>query len=416
MRDSLFRPEALESYRADPCGNVRVICPPRFIFLTVFFVAVACAAVTYTWFGQVTRKANVSGYLVPSKGLIKVYAPEAGTLTQQNVSEGSTVKQGDLLFILATERSSHEHTQARSEATALLEQRRNKLQDDLTRQSRLDGEETRALEHRRESVTREIRHLDLAIETVTQRVAHAKEQARQFTRLLPDQFVSRLQAEQKQDEMLERMSELQTLERQQLQLKREQDQIQLEMRSRSINAAKRRAEIERSILALEQELTEQRVRRDIVVRAPAAGTVTAILAATGQYTQTAAPVLSILPEDSQLVAHLLVPSRSIGFVAPRQAVALRYETFPYQRFGSFHGNVVEISKTLLSPHDIRDLPIDLREPAYRVTVALSEQSIPAYHTNIPLQAGMVLEAGIALDRRRLVEWIVDPLLAVTGRV
>ena len=416
MRDSLFRPEALESYRADPRGNVRVICPPRFAFLTVFFAAVACTVVTYTWFGQVTRKANVGGYLVPSKGLIKVYAPEAGTLTRQNVSEGSKVKQGDPLFVLATERSSLENKQARSDSSALLEQRRDKLHDDLTRQAQLDGEETRALEHRLESVSHEIRHLDLAIETVTQRVAYAKEQAGQFIRLLPDQFVSRLQAEQKQDELLERMSELQTLERQQLQLKREQDQVQLELRSRSINAAKRRAEIERNILALEQELTEQRVRRDIVVRAPAEGTVTAILAETGQHTQPAAAVLSILPEDSQLVAHLLVPSRSIGFVAPRQEVALRYEAFPYQRFGSFHGIVVEISKTLLSPNDIRDLPINLREPAYRVTVALSEQSIPAYDASIPLQAGMVLEAGIALDRRRLVEWIVDPLLAVTGRV
>lgn len=416
MRDSLFRPEALESFRADPRGHVSVICPPRFFLLTVFFAALAVAVVSYIWFGQVTRKANVSGYLVPSKGLIKVYAPEAGTLVQQNVAEGSKVKPGDPLFILATERSSHENAQARADSIALLKQRQTKLQHDITLQTQLDGEQTHALEQRRESMTREIRSMDLAIETLRQRVAYAKGQAGLFNHLLQDQFVSRLQAEQKHDQLLERTSELQALERQYLQLRRERDHIQLELQSHTINTAKRRAEIERSILALEQELTEQRVERDIVVRAPAAGTITSILAVTGQFTQTAAAVLSILPEDTQLIAHLLVPSRSIGFVTSRQEVALRYEAFPYQRFGSFHGNVVEISKTLLSPSDIRDLPISLREPAYRVTVALSEQSISAYHTRIPLQAGMVLEAGIALDRRRLVEWIVDPLLAVSGRV
>ena len=96
-------------------------------------------------------------------------------------------------------------------------------------------------------------------------------------------------------------------------------------------------------------------------------------------------------------------------------MALRFQAFPFQRFGSSHGVVKEIARTLISPGDAQ-LPVALKEPAYRVTVALERQTVLAYGKDVPLQDGMLLEADIALDRRRLVEWLFEPVLALTGRV
>ena len=55
------------------------------------------------------------------------------------------------------------------------------------------------------------------------------------------------------------------------------------------------------------------------------------------------------------------------------------------------------------------------EPVYRITVELARQTVTAYGEALPLQAGMTLEADIALERRRLYEWVLDPLYTVTGR-
>ena len=44
------------------------------------------------------------------------------------------------------------------------------------------------------------------------------------------------------------------------------------------------------------------------------------------------------------------------------------------------------------------------------------QAVQAYGQPQPLAAGMQLEADVLLDRRRLIEWIFEPLLSVTGRV
>jgi membrane fusion protein len=53
---------------------------------------------------------------------------------------------------------------------------------------------------------------------------------------------------------------------------------------------------------------------------------------------------------------------------------------------------------------------------YRVTVALEAQAVKAYGAELPLQAGMFLEADSWLERRRIIEWIFDPLDSITGRI
>ena len=51
-----------------------------------------------------------------------------------------------------------------------------------------------------------------------------------------------------------------------------------------------------------------------------------------------------------------------------------------------------------------------------MTVRLPAQQVSAYGQAMILQAGMVVDADIAVDRRSILEWVFDPLLAVTGRL
>lgn len=132
----------------------------------------------------------------------------------------------------------------------------------------------------------------------------------------------------------------------------------------------------------------------------------------GEYTQKVRVNGYLVPSteliDARLQARLLVPSRAIGSVHVGDAVRLRYQAFPYQRYGSFAGAITEISKTLLAPAD-RDGPVTASEPVYRVTVALERQTLVAGGTTWPLQAGMQLDADVPLARRRLIEWMFEPL-------
>jgi membrane fusion protein len=172
------------------------------------------------------------------------------------------------------------------------------------------------------------------------------------------------------------------------------------------------------IQSLRSELstTEQRVaeisgRRAYVIRAPDAGRISTLQATVGQFADPRRPQMEIIPNNSALQAELFIPTRGIGFVKPGQEVRILYEAFPHQQFGTYGGRINEISQTILSRSDASG-PIELKEPAYRVIVALDRPDIDAYGKRIPLQPGMLLNADIILEKRSLLRWFLGPLLSV----
>jgi membrane fusion protein len=180
-----------------------------------------------------------------------------------------------------------------------------------------------------------------------------------------------------------------------------------------LRAAQQQAELERELSALQQDIVGAEAARRIVVTAPQDGTVTAIAAERGQFVGPQ-PLATLLPASSPLEAHLFAPSRAIGFVVPGQAVRVRYAAYPFQKFGQYSGEVTHVSRVALAP---AELPPQLVPPTggdtlYRITVRLASSTVMAYGKPQPLVAGMQLEADILQERRRLIEWLFEPMIAM----
>lgn len=415
MRHALFRQEALDFHREKLLGEVVLVRPLSVSLLTGAAVWIALTVMGFAWWGEYTRKAHVTGYLEPNKGVIKVYAPQAGTLIEKHVKEGQAVKQGTVLFVVSSERSSREAPETQATAMAQLRRRRESLQEELVKQGHIDRIQLATTQERGRNMDAELAHLVAELQLQEQRVASAVDTVQRYRLLVAKGLASEMQAQQRREELLDQQSKLHSLQRSRLSVEGGIQTLKRELTSSDLKAKNQRAAIERNISALEQELTEYESRRQVVIVAPSDGVVTTILSVQGQNITPSTPLLSLMPVDTVLEAHLLVPSRAMGFIAPRQTVAVRYQAFPYQRFGSARGRITEIAKTLITPNEVI-LPVPLHEPVYRVTVALEAQTVTAYGTEIPLQAGMVLDADIALDQRRIFEWIFDPLYSITGRL
>jgi len=101
-------------------------------------------------------------------------------------------------------------------------------------------------------------------------------------------------------------------------------------------------------------------------------------------------------------------------------VLLRYQAFPYQKFGLQAGQIAQVSRSPLQPSELVGVPLaqtlGTAQPLYRITVTLDRQSVAAYGRDQSLSPGMQLEADVLLDRRRLIEWIFEPLLGLANRV
>jgi|KBSMisStandDraft_5_1062788.scaffolds.fasta_scaffold03335_10 membrane fusion protein len=415
MRSTLFRQEAIDSLRDRHLGDALTARPLALSVLTGLSGLVALAVLLFGLIAEYTRKAHVTGYLAPTHGVIKLHAPQAGTLTETHVEEGRRVARGDPLYALSSERSSPAAPESQAAAIAQLRERRASLAGEIEQQAALALLAQQDLEQRLRDVAIEITQVDAAVATQGERLAGSRATLERHATLARQGFFSEAQLVQQREQVLEQQARLQALERSRTALQRDRGSLAAAQAAQRPKSARERAAIEREISALDQQITEYESRRTLVITAPADGVVTAILAGRGQSVAAGAPLLSILPEGAVLQAQLLVPGRAVGFLAAGQPVALRYQAFPFQRFGSSHGVVKEIARSLIAPGDAQ-LPVALNEPAYRITVALERQTVRAYGKDFPLQDGMLLEADVALDRRRLLEWLFEPLLALAGRV
>lgn len=92
------------------------------------------------------------------------------------------------------------------------------------------------------------------------------------------------------------------------------------------------AEIDRNLATLTQENSEAAARDRYAITAPADGIVTNLLAEVGQSVGNQ-PLATLLPAGAKLEAQLFLTSRAVGFVEPGQSVRLRYQAYPYQKFG-----------------------------------------------------------------------------------
>jgi len=413
MTTTLYRPEAIAHQQEVKMGDAFHAHTSRLLWLTSLMVVLAMAVAGYLAWGEYTRKARVSGFLAPTSGMIKVYTPYVATVSKRHVQEGQRVKQGEVLFVLSSEQASLENDDAQAAAIESIVARRASLFEELEQQDELNRIQWQDMHSQKQNLESEIDQLDQAIRVQQQRVSVATQTLNKFRRLYDEHYVSEVQWQEKQELTLAQKALLQNLKRDRATLDRELGILRSDIESGRYQFARQRSELDRLISSTEQQLTEYRAKRSIVVRAPTSGTITAILLQEGQVANVQSPLLSILPTDARLQVNLLVPSRAIGFIQPGQSVALRYQAFPYQRFGLQSGEVREISRTLIKPGEA-DFPITLSEPAYRVIVQPEQQSFRAYARDIPLQAGMLLDADIELDKYSLIEWVFDPLYSLAG--
>lgn len=412
---NLFRPEVIRHAERQGYGRILLIRPLSFAFLTAAAAGLVAVVLAFLALGEYSRKAPVSGVLVPAAGAIRIVAPQAGTLVAR-VPEGALVAEGEAIARIGDGRrlADGEGFAARMDGLAdarRLEglRQRNALEAAARREREaITGRIARLAEERDEALRESAR--------LTERAAFIDRRVARATELEAKGFLPPAQRQAVEEERLEHRVREAQARRSLIALVRESEAAQSALGEAGERHRAQLAALDAQLAALAQESLERGLAREASVTAPAAGVVSAVVAEAGHAVAAGATILTLLPEGSPLEAHLHAPSRSVGFVRPGQEVRLRYPAFPYQKFGSQRGRVTAVSRSAVPPAELGYGPAEgPREPLYRIRVALDEQSVRAYGKPEPLQAGMRVEADVLLDRRRLLEWVFEPLASLAGR-
>ena len=420
MNAPLFRQSALNAQHPKWLGEIILIRPLTFTFFTLFAATVALALIAFAYFGTYTKRSTVIGQLIPDTGLLKIYPTQTSVVVQKMIVDGQQVKQGDTLFVLSAERHSNTQADVQAAISGQVLQRQQSYQLERRQTQQIQAEEKVALQQKIAAMQSELAQLNSGIGLQQSRVNLAVETAARYKGLAQQDYVSREQAQQKQEELIDQQARLQTLQRDQISTARELHVQQAELANLTLKQQTQLAQIERNIASTKQELTESDAKRQVVITAPQSGTVAAINAELGQNVDVSHALASIVPRNATLQAQLYAPSKAIGFIKLGDSVLVRYQAYPYQKFGHAHGVVSQLSRAALLGNELNGYLAGnsslANEPFYKITVVLDKQAVTAYGAQQALQAGMLLEADVLQDKRRLIEWVLEPLTSLTGKL
>ncbi|WP_449448453.1 HlyD family secretion protein [Thermomonas brevis] len=418
MSESLFRREALEAKRGSWLGGISLAQSLPLWVMTAFATGAALVVGLFLTLGSYTRRSTVVGQLVPTKGLATVLAPATGVVTELDSAEGMQVRAGQSLAVVSLPRATVREGDTTVAMAQRLARRQQGLQDAHRAQDQLLDAQASGLAAQLGAAHRELAQLEQEIATRQGQVRIADETLQRLRQLQADKYVSALQVKQQEAAWLQAVSDVQAMQRQASTARRSLAQLQQARQELPGQRLASNAGFQRDLAALEQEQVETEARGALAVSAPVTGVIATQLVKPGQAVQAGQPLLSLLPGNGTLEAELLVPSRAIGFIEPGDKVLLRYQAYPYQKFGHHLGTVARISRSALSNGELGALIGNAQqgEPFYRITVALARQNVTAYGKAEPLKPGMLLEADVLGEKRRLIEWVFEPLYSLRGKV
>jgi membrane fusion protein len=409
-------------------STIRIGRPLRFTVVTTAALAMAGALIAFACWGEIARKVTVHGILHPRGGLIHATSVQSGVVAELLAQEGDEVAAGQPIARIRTDRIT-QNGDAALLASQAIQARRNSLATErrLTEQNLRQRQDSIA--QRLQSLWAEERQAQGELETIQLRVQLARRSLARDGDLARSGFVAEAQVQQRQEELLDLQLRERNAERSLQALRRDLQTARADKLATDNQAQAALTQLDRALASLIQEATENDSRSALVVAAPRGGRISALPVTTGQALQAGQTVVSIVPQGSvgldnpaELQAQLFAPSRTAGFVKAGQMVYLRYQAFPYQKFGMAKGEVISISQSPIAPGDLPSgqtqaivAAAQTNEPMYRILARLPSQAVNAYGQSIPLSAGMRVDADVRQESRKIWEWILEPALAMIKR-
>ena len=414
MSKKLFRQEAIDAQREKFFGEATVARPVTLWTMTLLAITAAGLMIAVAAWGEYTRRERVEGFLALDVGAARVSVPDAGRVAELMIKEGLEVQAGDVLARISTDRSTIASSSTSATVSGEMAQRTVILAKEQDQLRELGEQQVQQLRKKVLDLSNEMQQIDREVKLQERRLNSAREQAQKFTDLAKDKFYSDVAVRQKQDEVTDQEIRLQALKRQRLALDRDLSNAKLEEPAITLKSRSQVDQLSRQISEVKQTLATEDAKRETVIRAPITGTVTNIALSPGQSVAADALLATVLPKGSVLHVELLVPTRAIGFVTKGKEVVMRYEAFPFERFGQYKGVITDVSQTVWSAGE-KIGPMLAKEPVYRVVVTLEQQTVTALGQTVPLRSGMLVNADILLEKRSLFEWIFEPVIQLRGR-
>ena len=405
---SLFRQKAVEAKSDNRLGEIAISQPVGIWVLAGIAMAILTAVALFLVFGEYTRKTEVTGRLVPTAGLSTLTTPGNGNVGRLFVKEGDTVKAGDPLVLIESDRNLADGRDANAALLVGIDDKQRSLERELMDQDALMATQREGMQEQLRTTQQELQNLQDELKIRQDQVKLSADTLHRFRSLLDQKYVSQIQVTQQEQGLLEQRANVETMQRNIATLQRNLVQIRQSISELPTRNHLLHVQAQRESANLDQERITGTANATTLIKAKSDGTVSNKMVELGQAVQAGQPIMTILPKSSTLQAQLLVPSSAVGLIKTGDEVILRYRAFPYQKYGHQKGTVAEVAKSALTPRELAGVlgEAATQESFYRVIVKLEDQAMNALGRQHALRPGMDVDAQIIGDTTRLWQLLI----------
>ena len=408
MANTLFRPEVIEARRHRLAGTVIAAVPPSSKLYTALTGSVAAVIFAILTFGSYASTASVRGVIAYDAGPARVMSTTAGDVRAIRVKSGQTVEAGAPLIDLSTAQGAKGLSAQLDEITSQIVQLDRQL-DIAVASSNAD---TQALRQQRSGLVDTVASLERQKAISESQVRLGEQTLARFMRLAKQGAGSQRQADEARAELLSRRAESEALGERLVDARSKIGAIAIQLGQRALDGDKARSMLLTQRAALTAQREDIKRADHLVLTAPVAGVVSDISTEIGQHIGSEKSLITIIPHGSRTEVWLYAPSNAIGFAQPGQRVRLRFDAYPYQKYGWGRGTVVAISRAAIDPANV-DAAIRPSEPAFRIRVRIDSMGSIKMPKDT-LRPGMTLAADLALKRRSLWALMFGPVTGAIG--
>lgn len=446
--------EALEDHSAEGIA-ILTSEPWRFTQATVIaMVALVLTALIWSFFGHADVIVAAQGTLQPESEVRRLYAPIDGELANVYIAEGQPVSKGDVLARLNARGAIEAATNALQaqlkledaerewkefpEKKALMERKIASLKQAMELEEHQHAKRiTEGTSKLAEGQRAQLAEARSNVEDARRARDAARMEADKYTRLfaLPGGGgVSQLQVEGKKNALQAaenalrvaqaRVSELtarQSLEFGQAKAQLETSgqeltklQLQYDAAAKEIanTEEKLRLQLQTARLVAEAaaRIRFENIDKDnfLLIVAPVDGVITDITSTQpGDKIQANAPLGGIAPKGARPVLKIEIAEQDRAFLREGLPVKLKFNAFPYQRYGLIDGTLTYISPATKPS-------AQAKQPVYEGRVTLERDYYEVGETKYPLRYGMTATAEIVVRERRLIDLALDPFRQIGG--
>lgn len=164
--------------------------------------------------------------------------------------------------------------------------------------------------------------------------------------------------------------------------------------------------------AAKEDLKKAELRRNLIVlRAPVDSVVLEIANRTiGSVVKEAETVFVLVPRAVPLEAEVNVDGKDIGRIAVGQPVRIKFDAFPFQKYGTASGAIRVVSRDSFVADPKAEASRRTVAPYYRVLVGITETNLRAGSERFHLIPGMAVTAELKVGRRSVISYFLYPLL------